>query len=132
MRVLAALEARRFLMVASEPMLAELAEVLGRPRIVRRYGPGTDARDALISHLRRRAVLVPITHSVQLCRDPDDNIVIETAALGRADTLVTRDDDLKGDPQLVRVLAAAEIEVLSVRRFLAALDENAESAGSSA
>jgi uncharacterized protein len=124
-RVLAALEARRFILVLSEPLLIELAEVLARPRIVRRYHITQAMADAFVARLRRRAVIVPVIGTLTLCRDPDDNVVIETAAVGPADMLVTRDDDLKGDADLVRVLAAGGIEVLSVRRFLAALDDGA-------
>lgn len=58
---------------------------------------------------------------VHLCRDPDDDVVIETAQNGRADALATRDDDLKRDWDLVRLLRAEGIQVLSVRQFLDAL-----------
>ena len=65
-----------------------------------------------------------ITGGVRLCRDPNDDMVLEPALRGRADTLITRDDDLKGEADLVELLAAAGIAVLAVRRFLALLDED--------
>ena len=124
--VLAALEARRFTCISSEPLLAELAEVLIRPRIARRYGITPDDVDELVTLLRRRAEVVPIVGDVRLCRDPDDDMVIETALRGHADMLVTRDEDLKGASEVADALASVGIAVVSVRRFLAALDEGYE------
>jgi uncharacterized protein len=120
-RVLLALEAGLFTLIASEPLLAEIPSVLTRPRISRKYHLGLEEAEALVGRLRRRAMLVYPTGNVKLCRDPKDDMVIETAILGAADTLVTRDDDLKGDSQLAQLLEAGGIEVMTVRRFLSAL-----------
>ena len=98
-----------------------LAAVLRRPRIAARYGI-TEADSAdLLTLLRDRAALAPVAGEVRLCRDPHDDVLIETALSGRAQVCVSRDDDLKGDSELVRELAARGIGVLTVRRFLAAL-----------
>ena len=78
--------------------------------------------DELVALLRHHAVIVPVVGAVQLCRDPDDDVVIETALRGRADMLVKRDDDLKGAAEGADILAAAGIAVVSVQRFLDALD----------
>lgn len=125
-QVRAALEGQRFTLVTSEPILAELVEVLARPRLVDKYGITEADRHELAQLLRSRAVTVPITGSVQLCRDPDDDLLIETAIGGRADVLVTRDDDLKGAAEVVDVLAAVGVRVLSVRRFLAWLEDEGQ------
>ena len=124
--VLAALKARRFTLLASEPLLVELAEVLTRPRIVRKYGITAEDIDELVTLLRRRAEVVPVVGEVRLCRDPDDDMVIETALRGHADMLVTRDEDLKGASEISEALGSRGIAVVSVRRFLAALDEGNE------
>jgi len=63
---------------------------------------------------------------VQLCRDPDDDVVIETALRGQADMLVTRDDDLKRVPELANILTAAGIAVVTVQRFLDALNRQSD------
>ena len=123
-RVLAALGARRFVLVVSEPLLTELTKVLARPRFHRKYGVTLSDIADLVRLLRSRAEHVTITGGVQLCRDLNDDMVLETALRRRADTLVTRDDDLKGEADLVELLAAAGIAVLAVRRFLALLDED--------
>jgi predicted nucleic acid-binding protein len=59
--------------------------------------------------------------------------VVETAVLGEADALVTRDDDLKKRGwEAIRYLTAGGISVLSVRRFLTALRAGDEGAVRSA
>lgn len=65
--------------------------------------------------------MVAISGAVQLCRDPDDDMFIESAFVGRASALVTRDGDLKGADDITRILNAREIAVLSVQQFLASL-----------
>jgi putative PIN family toxin of toxin-antitoxin system len=124
---LAAIRARRFTLVVSEPLLAEVAEVLGRSRFAEKYGVTAADIGELLALLRERAELVPATGAIRLCRDPDDDLVIETALNGRADVLVTRDDDLKSDANLFQILLSQGIEVLSVRRFLARLDDSYDS-----
>jgi predicted nucleic acid-binding protein len=106
-------------------MLAELGEVLARPRIVRKYGIQPDEVVALLALIREQAEVVAVTGALALCRDPKDDVVLETAIVGRADTLVTRDDDLKGEGDLVRALSERNVEVLSVRRFLDAIEREA-------
>lgn len=118
-QLLAALRAGSFDLLVSEPLLAELAGVLERPRLARRFGVTPATVDALLALLRERAELVPVRGALRLCRDPDDDLVIETAVGGRADALVSRDDDLKGDADLVAALRALGVEVLTVQRFLA-------------
>lgn len=121
-RVLDAYLAGRFTLVVSEPMLEELAEVLARPRLVRRHGRPPERIAALVNGLREHAVLVAVCGAVQVCRDPDDNVVIETAMGGRADLLVSGDQDLTHAQEVVEHLADVGIRVLTVRRFLEELD----------
>ncbi|MBI4491171.1 MAG: putative toxin-antitoxin system toxin component, PIN family [Chloroflexi bacterium] len=120
--VRAALQQRRYVLVTSEPLLAEVAMVLTRPRFARRYGVTPADVSDLVGLLRERADVVTVTGAVPLCRDPSDDMLIETALNGRADTLVTRDDDLKGAPDVAAILGERGVAVLTVRRFLAALE----------
>lgn len=119
----AALSRERFTLVTSEPLLAEVAEVLARPRFATRYGVTAADITRLLALLHERAEVVPVAGTVHLCRDPDDDVVIETARAGAAQAMVSRDDDLKHDWDLIKLLAAEGIEVLSVRQFLARLAE---------
>ena len=126
-RILEAFEDGRFSLVVSEPLLTELAEVISRPRLVRRYRL-TPEKTAAMFRTLREGELTEIAGTVHVCRDPDDDMVIETAINGRADMLVSRDDDLKRSPEVTATLAEHGIRVLSVQRFLDALDEADEQA----
>ena len=95
--------------------------VLARPRIVRRFALGREVLD-LALYLRQHAEFVEVTGSMQLCRDPRDDIFIETAQRGKADALVSRDEDLTRDLDLHAHLAQLGLRALSVRQFLLALD----------
>lgn len=117
-----ALQRQQFTLVTSEPLLTEVALVLARPRFAQRYGVTPADIADLVALLRERAEVVPVTGAVHLCRDPDDDVVIETALNGRADAVVSRDDDLKAASDVAAILSERGIAVLTVRRFLAALE----------
>jgi putative PIN family toxin of toxin-antitoxin system len=121
-RILDAYLAGRFTLVVSEPMLVEMAEVLARPRLARRHGRPPERIATLVATLREKAALVPVSGTVQVCRDPDDNVVIETAMGGRADLLVSGDQDLTHAQEVAEHLAGVGIRVITVRRFLEELD----------
>lgn len=121
--MLTALTAAQFNLLLSEPLLAELAEVLSRPRITRKYGvTRADIRE-LVTLLRERGTDIVVVGDIHLCRDADDDVILETAIRGNADTVVSRDEDIKGDPDVAQQMATAGIEVMSVARFLRTLDE---------
>ena len=119
--VRAAFEDDRFTAVTSEPLLIELATVLARPRLAHRYGLTAEEIAGLLGTIRALAELAVVGGEVQICRDPKDDMVIETAINGHADALVSRDDDLKRAPEVVSLLAERGIRVLSVQRFLDAV-----------
>lgn len=121
--VAAALGRGAFTLITSQPLLAEVAEVLERPRFVHQYRVTMQDIAELVGLLSEVADVAAVTGTVHLCRDPDDDVLIETARNGGATMLVTRDDDLKRDWDLIQILAAEGIEVLSVRQFLERLEE---------
>ncbi len=61
---------------------------------------------AFIADLRLAAVQVEISGILKACRDPDDDKLLEIAVIGKADCIVTGDQDLLVlDPfQNVRIL----------------------------
>jgi uncharacterized protein len=123
--VRSALKRGRFTLVASEPLFAEFRGVLARPRFFRRYGVTAEQIDAFVRPLVELAEIAEVRGEIQLCRDPKDNMVIETAINGRADVIVSRDEDLARDLDLVAALTEYGIRVLTVERFLRELDEEA-------
>ena len=54
-------------------------------------------------------------------RDPDDDVVIETVIRGGATHLVSRDDDLTRDLNVIQYCATYGIQVTTVNQFLSAL-----------
>ena len=72
--------------------VSELSQVLGRDRFVRYISH--EKRDEFLQSLIREADLIEITESVQVCRDPDDDKLLELAVSGNATYIVTGDADL--------------------------------------
>jgi predicted nucleic acid-binding protein len=72
----------------------------------------------LLATLQDRAEVVPIQGDLKVCRDPNDDMVIETAIRGAADVLVTGDKDLTEDPNVLATLAEARVRVMSITRYL--------------
>jgi putative PIN family toxin of toxin-antitoxin system len=65
-----------------------------------------------------RATLVETSRELKACRDPDDDEILEAAIRGKASYLVTRDDDLKRDLDLIKMARRNRVRVVSVRQFL--------------
>lgn len=107
-----------FLAIISEPMLAELADVLSRPRIKDKYGITDGDIEELLILIEERSEHVMLSENVTICRDKDDNLVIETAIKGEAEHLVTRDDDIKFDKSVSAFLLQHNVSVVSIAKFL--------------
>jgi predicted nucleic acid-binding protein len=56
-----------------------------------------------------------------LNHNPDDDIHLEAAIAGKAKYLVTRDDDIKRDLDLMRQMKEHGVQVVSVSQLLATL-----------
>jgi hypothetical protein len=81
-----------FVVLISPAMLAELKDVLPRPRLRRTMSADPKA---LLEVLEHDAEQVPGELVLSgVCRDPKDDIFIACAVEGRADVLVSGDDDL--------------------------------------
>ncbi len=113
----------RYETVFSLPLLEEIVDVLTRPRIIHKYPITIADIEGLLRLLIERGIFVVPTGSVHECRDPDDDLILETAILGQAQYAVTRDDDIKSDRELVERLKAHGVAVLSVRQFRSKLEE---------
>jgi len=101
--------------VTCESLLDELRDVLTRPGKPFRLS----AREAnkVINNVRGYVRLVVPTRKVDVCRDPDDNLVIECALAGGAQYIVT------GDPDLKVLRCFEEVEIIDVRTFVSLVEE---------
>lgn len=107
-----------FSIVSSLPLLDELQEVLLRPRImkIRRATPADV--EIFMAGVAAVVQLVPVSGDLSLCRDPDDDIILETALRGSAIFVVSRDEDVIRDLPLINVLRERGIETITVQRLI--------------
>ena len=108
----------QFTAIVPGMVVDEIGDVLGRDRIRRRTGL-TDADVAEFVRLVAVGSMVVATTGRDLgCRDPKDNALLEAAIATTADFLVTRDDDLKRDLDLMERTRREGVAVVSVSAFL--------------
>jgi putative PIN family toxin of toxin-antitoxin system len=79
-------------LILSRELLEELDSRLARPKFTKYLDE--PRRRAIVADLALNAVQVELAGMVKVCRDPDDDKLLEIAAVGRADCLVTGDQDL--------------------------------------
>ena len=92
----------------SEPLLAELADVLARPKIARLLARGGTSPSQLLQPLAVGAEIVRLGAIERVVSsDPDDDVVIATALAAQADVIAT------GDRDLIRLHPYREIRILN-------------------
>ena len=106
---------RAFVLFLARGQVEEVAEVLGRPKIAKKYSITPGDRQALLDLLRTEAVLLPDVHAPGVCRDPDDDYLLGCAAAGGVDYLVT------GDADLLAVGRYRGVTIVDGRQFLGVL-----------
>ena len=79
-------------LIVSRELLDELETRLARPKFSK-YVDDSRCR-TFVADLSLSAVQVELSGAVTACRDPDDDKLLEIAIVGRADCLVTGDQDL--------------------------------------
>src|SRR5476651_2029189 len=87
---------RNHILIISLPILAELLEVLQRPRLSNLYQLDLRTTHRFIGQLHRTAIVVPLPMQLPaiIPRDPRDNPIVMTAVRGNADVLCTLDRHL--------------------------------------
>jgi putative PIN family toxin of toxin-antitoxin system len=109
----------KFVLVCSEFILQELADVLGRAHIQRKYPDKVTLaqRELFVSAIRILSAMVdPQTELGKSTRDPKDDPVLACAVDGQADYLVT------GDPHLLELEEFRRIKIVTPGEFLQVLD----------
>lgn len=98
---------KRVSMILSEEIFNEYVEVLGRPK----FNLPKRQRDSVLRQLRNLADWVESDQRISVAKDPDDNIILECAAAGRSDYLVT--GNLRHFPKSI-----SQIPIVNPRQFL--------------
>ena len=83
----------------------------------RRHDIGPAARVALAAYVDLCEFAKPEPLSERICRDADDDVVLATALAGKADVIVTGDNDL------LVLKTFRGIRILSPRKFLELVDQ---------
>lgn len=91
-------------LIASEVQIAEINDVLARPRL-RRFLDADEA-DAIIKNIGTRALIITELPDVNVSPDPKDNPILAAAIAGKAELVVS------GDKK--HLLALGEVEGIPV------------------
>ncbi len=91
-------------LLASTATLAEIGEVLRRPKFSRFLS--IETRLEFLKRYRDAVRLIPVSFPIHACRDPRDDKFLDVAVHGKADLILTGDADLLAlDPfQRVRIV----------------------------
>ncbi len=95
--------------ILSSQMLAELADVISRNK----FSVTSSQVNKFISILVKKATMVSV-HSIPkvILEDPDDDVVLTTALIGKAEYVVT------GDKHLLKIACYKKIQIVSVNQFI--------------
>jgi len=109
-----------FTLLISEEQREEIAIVLDRPAIAHRYDITREERAELLWLIDALAVKVTSRHPLPLTvRDAKDEMILASALGGRAEYLVTGDDDLL---VLSEAAEIGSLRILRVREFIQQLE----------
>ncbi len=88
------LRSGHFTLLYTQSLLEELVDVLSRPRLRDKYGITEGDVKTVVALLLLRGEAVSVSQALTVCRDPKDNKFLETAVAGKADVIVSGDEDL--------------------------------------
>jgi len=112
------IRARTHTLCLSVALIAELAEVIARPKFAQRLqAAGISAAAIVLDYSRLAEIVEPALLPEPVSRDPDDDVVLATALAARAVLIVSGDQDLLvlGTFRDIRILNAADaLRVLSL------------------
>lgn len=101
---------KRIELFTSVVMLAELTDILARPKFGKKIAASLLTLDQLVDGYAALSQVVRPTPTPRIVADPDDDVVIGTAIAARADLIVTGDRALLdvGAYQGIRIVRVAE------------------------
>lgn len=117
--VLNAWRERRFLLLSSSDIVAEVRTVMKYPRIRHKYNISDDEIEQTISLLEHDALLVAGDSNVagSVPDDPKDEMFLACALDGQADVVVS------GDHHVLDLGVFRDIPIINARQFLAQLKQ---------
>ncbi len=104
--------AGEFALITSKPQLLELEKVLNYPR----FSFSHEEKRLFTSKLLEVAIIVGVSGSLKVIeKDPDDDVILETALEGNADFLIS------GDRHLLELREYRGVKILPPADFLASI-----------
>lgn len=97
--------------LGSEELLAELRDVLDRPRIKEKIN--FNSSQTFLELIELSIEIIQVVSEVNACRDPKDNFLLALSKDGKADALIT------GDKDLLAIGSFEETKILTLPDFLA-------------
>ena len=104
--------------LVSRTLMGELNRVLSRDRFDRYVT--REERDQFLESLIRESDLIEITEPTNVCRDPEDDWVLELAVSGNAGYIVT------GDSDLLALNPFRGVEILTPTEFLKTVSDHCD------
>jgi uncharacterized protein len=83
-----------YTLLYAEEMLDELVEVITRDKIWKRYKLTEETVNTFVNSIIEHGERVEVVTVVDVCRDPDDNILLALGLDGKAEYIVSGDRDL--------------------------------------
>ena len=115
-KVFVAARDEQFTALLTEPLITEIAKVLGRDKFTEQLSKRHMTVEAITAQYRAAAVFVePAEIPIGVVRDPKDVMVVACAVGGKADFIVS------GDKDLLVLNAYENIPIVSADQFLQCL-----------
>jgi hypothetical protein len=102
-----------YTLLYSQEMLEELTRVITRDKIWKKYKLTDDTFNAFLNSIIEHGERVQVFTVVNICRDPDDNLLLSLALDGKADYIVS------GDKDLLDLIRIQKIPIIKPADFLA-------------
>ena len=115
---------RKFISITSFEILAEIREVLQRPKVRRYHGWTNEEIDAFVTFLYAQSVVTEGTRTLNVARDPQDNKFLACASEGSAEYPVSGDDDL------LQIKVFERTQIVRPRTFLETLQSSSKNSRS--
>ncbi len=98
------------ILLYSQELIDEFITVAKRQKF-RKYFSAEDLQDLLLA-MSSRAIFIEVTTSVDICRDPKDNFLLNLSTDGKASHLITGDNDL------LELKKFGKTRILSIMEYL--------------
>jgi len=118
---------KKYILLLSYDLLDEIADVLLRPKLMQKYNYSYEDVESLIALCKKQAIVIKPTLIIQICRDPDDDKIINCAIVGRSHYLVSGDADLYDDNNVIRTLFEYGVHVIKPEKFVEIFKEEESS-----